>query len=431
MRTKALIGRMVIFITLLMGLVLVSCNSDPEEIIEEQPNQPNQTEEPVKNDEDDEELESLSLTRAQQEQVKVSNDFAFRLALATMQSDKNEMLSPLSVAYVVGMLANGVSDKTFGEVATAMGMGNMTLDEMNEYFELMLRDLPRLDLTSTLLQSNAIFVNQGYSLLEEYTSKVGKAYSADFTSLDFRLDSSCDYINQWASDHTNGMINEIVDFLNPSAVAYGLNAVYFKGGWVHKFKAADTKDEAFGKQGKLVPMMHLEAYLKYAENDFCKLIEMPYGNGAFQMTVLLPNEGISTTDLMGMLNETQFRKMQLGVSKYLTDVKIPRFETSCKLSLNEALKNIGMSSLWSLEERYPKMSMDKITLEKMVQTARIIVNEEGSEAAAVTHFEATSAGGKEEVRNAEFHADRPFIYIISEKENGIILFIGHYEGEEL
>ena len=118
----------VFFISLLLGFALVSCNSDPEENIGEQPNQPNQTEESVKNDdqkEEMEELESLILTRAQMNQVSVSNDFAFRLAQATMQSNTSEVLSPLSVSYVVGMLANGVSEKTLGEVTAAMGMDNL------------------------------------------------------------------------------------------------------------------------------------------------------------------------------------------------------------------------------------------------------------------------------------------------------------------
>ena len=419
----------VLIISLLMGFALVSCNSDPEEIIEEQPNLPSQTEEPVKEEEKTEELESLILTRAQMDQVSVGNDFAFRLAQATMQSNTSEVLSPLSVAYVIGMLANGVSEKTLGEVVAALGMDNMTLSEINAYFELMLKDLPRLDLSSELLQSNAIFVNRDYSLLDDYVNTVGKTYSADFTSPDFRLDSSVDYINQWASDHTKGMINEVVDYLNPAAVAYGLNAVYFKGSWVDKFDVANTKDDAFGKDGKMVPMMHLETQLEYASNEYCQLIQMPYGNGAFQMTVLLPNEGITTSELMGMLNDKQFSKMLLGIYKCQTDVKIPRFETSCKLGLNDALKNIGMSSLYSLEEHYPKMSMENLALEKMIQTARIKVNEEGSEAAAVTHFSATSSGKEQEMGPAEFHADRPFIYIISEKDHGIILFIGHYEGD--
>ena len=385
----------VFFISLLFGFALVSCNSDPEENIGEQPNQPNQTEESVKNDdqkEEMEELESLILTRAQMNQVSVSNDFAFRLAQATMQGNTSEVLSPLSVAYVVGMLANGVSEKTLGEVTAAMGMDNMTLSEINDYFELMLKDLPRLDLSSELLQSNAIFVNRDYSLLDDYVNTVGKTYSADFTSLDFRLDSSVDYINLWASDHTKGMIDEVVNYLNP---------------------AANTKDEAFGKGGKQVPMMHLEAQLKYASNEYCQLLQMPYGNGAFQMTVLLPNEGISTTELMGMMNDKQFNNMLYGLSRCKTDVKIPRFETSCKLGLNDALKKIGLSSLYSPEERYDKMSMEKLVLEKVAQTARIRVDEEGSEAAAVTHWEATSSGKEQEVKNAVFHANRPFIYLIS------------------
>ncbi len=404
-----------------------ACSSDNEEI--DSASRGTETPQDPENGKAVEEIQYLSLTNQQREQVKTNNDFAFRLARATMKDDKSQVISPLSVAYLTGMLANGVSENTLNEIATVLGMNGKSLQEINSYFKMMLNDLPRLDLSTTLSQSNALFTNQGYIIFDEYKKTISEFYCADLETLDFKQQSAIVHINNWVNEHTKGMIKGIVDNIDSKAAAYGLNAVYFKGGWINKFNIEDTREETFGTNGGKLPMMHLNANLLYAEMDMCKLIQMPYGNGAFIMTVLLPNEGMTTTKLMEKIDAETFNKLSLSVCPYNVDVKMPRFETECKTGLIDVLTNLGMPSLFSKQERFEKMTTDNFNVSGMVQTAGIKVDENGSEAAAITHVMFTSNGNEPEIKPASFHANRPFIYIISERDHGIILFLGHYEGD--
>lgn len=404
-----------------------ACSSNDEEI--DSASKVTETPQDSENSKTIEEIRYLSLTRQQREQVKASNDFAFRLAQATMKNDKSQVISPLSVAYLTGMLANGVGENTLNEIATTLGMNGKSLKEINSYFKMMLNDLPRLDLSTTLSQSNALFVNQGYTIFDEYKKTISEYYCADFETLDFNQQSAIVRINNWANEHTKGMIKSIVDNIDPKTAAYGLNAVYFKGGWINKFKAEETREETFGTNGEMLPMMHLNANLSYAEMDMCKLIQMPYGNGAFLMTVLLPNEGMTPTKLMEIIDAETFNKLSSSVYTYNIDVKMPRFETECRADLTDVLTNLGMPSLFSKQERFEKMTKDNFNINEIVQTAGIKVDENGSEAAAITHVMFTSNGNEPEIKPASFHANRPFIYIISERDHGIILFLGHYEGD--
>lgn len=411
----------IVFCSFLWG----ACSSDDEAESVETPQDSNASD---NNTEPVEELLKLPLAKEQRVLVESGNDFAFRLAQATMIKDKSQIISPLSVAYLTGMLANGVSEKTFNEIATTLGMSGKSLEEINSYFKMMLNDLPRLDLSTTLSQSNALFTNQGYTIFDDYKNAIRDFYSADTEILDFSQQSAIDRINNWLDEHTKGVIKNIMNSLDPKAAAYGLNAVYFKAGWIDKFKEEETKEEAFGKDGKRVPMMHLNTNLTYNANDMCQYIRMPYGNGAFEMVVILPNEGITTVDLMEKLNAETILEMRSGYISQV-DVKMPRFETECKTNLVKVLTDIGMPSLFSLEERFEKMTTDNFSIGDIAQTASIKVNENGSEAAAVTHVYIAASENMLDIKPRTFHANRPFIYVIREQYYGIVMFIGHYEGD--
>ena len=374
------------------------------------------------------ELDGIFLTIPQRDQVAAVNDFSFRLAKATMKEGRSQVLSPLSVAYLVGMLSNGTSEATTAETLAAMGLKDVSLQDFNEFLSLMLSDLPRLDLSSTLLQNNAIFTNLGIALSDAFRSTAEGYYNAHLETLDFTKPSALVRINQWASESTRGMIENLLNSLPPSG-AIAMNAVYFKGGWIHKFDALATVQEPFGADSVLVPMMHMMATVEYGETGRFRFINLPYGNGAFQMTVLLPNEGLTTADVADSLDNATFRLLNSG--NYNVDIKLPRFETtSSAVPLMQPLTAMGMASIFSNDERFLNMCPTGLISHKMFQTARIIVDEDGSQAAAVTYSLVGASGGEShEPSPAVFHADRPFLYIISDRYTKSVLFIGNYEGD--
>ena len=183
-----------------------------------------------------------------------------------------------------------------------------------------------------------------------------------------------------------------------------------------------TQDEPFGG-GPEVPMMHKsEASFLYAENDLYQAVKLPYGNGAYLMTVFLPREDKTIGDVLESLNGNNW---QVGNYRCDVDVKLPRFETETKKDLNQIMSDLGMPKAFTLDAEFPYFCNVPVYIDKMFQVAKIKLDEKGTEAAAVTVIGMSGASMPEQ---AEFHANRPFFYVISEQSTGVIFFIGQYTG---
>ena len=229
---------------------------------------------------------------------------------------------------------------------------------------------------------------------------------------------------EWASDNTNKMIEEILteDEFNPFAVSYLLNAIYFKGIWKTPFNAANTQEESFNETGS-VPMMHHE-YMdaRYEDNDLYQTVSLPFGNGTYNLQVFLPRVGKTIDDLLENLNS---KNWQMRGYTHEVDLKLPRFEISTNQMLGNVMAELGMPSAFDPETAdFSKMCNTQIYIGLMKQVAKIKLDEQGAEAAAVTIIDV--AGGIPDY--ATFHANRPFLYIISEQSTGVILFMGQFTG---
>ena len=374
----------------------------------------------------------IELTQEEKQLVEQNNDFAFSLFRKT-RGESSLVLSPLSVTYALGMLNNGAAGQTQQEIGQVLGFGDV--DGQNAFCQKLKQELAgtRLyDQTTNVLISNTMFVNEGlgWQLKPEFTQKASQYYTANPQARDFADGQTRNVINQWASDHTAGMIKEVlseVEF-NPLAVSYLLNAIYFKGMWSDPFKAEDTREEPFDG-GDPVPMMHKHGMMPFAENDICKYVCLPYGNGTYQMQVMLPNEGRTLADLVESLDGKNWQIVYPN-TMIEVDLKLPRFETSSNINLMKAMSDLGMPTAFSPYEAdfsslVVDMQSENIYIELMKQVAKIEVNEQGTEAAAVTIIGEGATGIP---KQADFHADRPFLYIISERSTGVIHFIGQYTG---
>ena len=372
----------------------------------------------------------IELTKEEQALVKGSIDFSFRLFKET-RGDINQVISPLSVTYALGMLNNGAEGVTREEICQTLGFGETGADGINAFCRKMLTELPALDEQTKVMLSNAIFLNQPRYFLPEFLNIAHSYYEAETQARDFTDGETMDVINQWVNDHTMGMIKQVFNetTFNPLAASYLLNAVYFKGVWTLKFDKDETKDEVFnGKE--TVPMMHMTNYLPYTENDDYQALALPYGNEAYRMTVLLPREGKSIDNVLATLNaDTWLYRLQwMGIAE--VDVKLPRMDITTSQDLVETMKALGMPSAFDpLTADIPNYVNIPQHISNMFQVAKIKMDEEGTEAAAVTVIGTGDSGIPHEPEFYEFHADRPFLYIISEQSTGAILFIGQYMGE--
>ena len=368
---------------------------------------------------------SISLTKQEKELVMQNNDFAFNL-FRQARTGNNQMLSPLSITYALGMLNNGATGQTQEEISKALGLGEA--GAINQFCRKMLSEAPKLDKKTTVGIANTIYVNEakGYKLKPAFVETAQQYYDATPEARDFNDGLTLDVINQWGNDHTNGMIPKILtqDEFDPTAVSYLLNALYFKGAWVLKFNKDRTKEEKFNNN-ETVPMMHTGGELLYTENDTYQAVQLPYGNMAYKMTVYLPREGKTVDDLLEKLDS---KSWAAGFSNWLvTNLALPRFETNTSQNLVPVMKALGVNRAFNPDEaEFSDFCNVPTFIDLMKQVSKIKVDEEGTEAAAVTVIGNVATGMP---REAQFIANRPFLYIISEQSTGVIFFIGQYLGQ--
>ena len=400
------------------------------------------------------ESEPINLTPEQQVFAYDNNQFALNFLNTVNETDrsgKSFIYSPLSIIYVLGMVNDAATGLTEKELEETLGFHEGGIQAVNDYCKKLIDGLPKVDDKVTLNIANAIFLNKDWTLKQQFTQDMQTYYDAKAEALDFKAPETLDHINGWCNEKTNGMIPTILDEIDPLIMSYLLNAIYFKADWASKFDPQNTKDETFttenGNSSTKIPMMHQNVLIKYMKNNTYSAIEMPYGNGLWNMVVMMPEEGKNTDDIINhlkmfgvypMLYDDIDGSLDTWVfGPYEVDLKLPRYETSSdtddledgliglmkKMGINRAFDE-GMAEI-------PNMCELPVYIEMMRQKAKIKVNEEGSEAAAVTVAGVTNKSmGSEpkEYPKATFHANRPFVYVIREASSGVILFVGKFTG---
>ena len=376
----------------------------------------------------------LILTDAQRKIVGNNNAFALNLFREVSGFD-SRVVSPMSVSYLMGMLANGADGQTREEIMNAIGCKGVSLQELNEFYKLMLAKSGNFDKQVTINIANYIALNKQYSLKKSFAEIMKSDYQAGVESLDFGSSATTQKINDWCDKQTHGMIPSIIDQVEADAVSYIMNAIYFNGTWADKFDKSETKLERF--QGytrdiKKTQMMHRNGKYMFTDNDLFSAVSIPYGRGTYQMTVLLPNRDKSIDELLKSLDADKLSKLRYDMDDCVVDLKLPRFSTELDLPLNSIISKLGAPTMFTGGADFHNFADGNLFISKMFQKAKIEVSEEGTKAAAVTAAIMTmSALRPEEPRHVEFHADRPFVYMITESSTGAILFMGQFTGSEL
>ena len=413
-------------VALMTVTVVVGCTSDDVTMQEPEPN-------PVVSNEDNE-YKSIELTRGEQMLANNSNEFAFNLFRKLATEDKSVIVSPISITYALGMLNNGAAGETQAQINKVLGFGETGADGINSFCRKMLTEAPNLDKLTKVMIANNIYMNKDYVLKTDFVSKAKQFYDAEPETRDFHDGQTRNVINKWGSDHTMGMIPEVLkeSEFTPDAVSYLLNAIYFKGTWAEKFDEANTKDEEFvtGTGKKQLPIMHQVHEFNYTEDEYCQALQLPYGNGAYNITLLLPKEGKTVDDLLGTLTAETWEKYRWIGGTATVDVKLPRFESNSSIDLKDIMTKLGMPNAFDEQlAEFPNFCNVPTYIALMKQVAKIKLNEEGTEAAAVTVIALTNEAANPELRRVDFHANRPFLYVINEQSTGVIFFIGKYVGD--
>lgn len=389
-----------------------------------------------------EQITKVTLDETQKGYVDAGNRMAFRF-LGEMFDNENLVCSPLSLQYALAMTANGASGQTRQEIIDFLGYGEEDIDALNEYSKTLLEQLPAVDLDVTLKVTDALLVNDKFPLLPSFKETVENNYYAAVDNLDFSdPEQVAARINEWASRNTDGFIDNILSAseISEDAVAYIMNALYFKAKWAGgeydpMFESNATKPDDFhlsdGSTIK-VDMMRNMRWHQYAEMDGYKVLAIPYAGYKYYMYILLPDEN----DINGLIEKLKTTSWSDILSKMKSDaevyIRIPKFEIENKYNLNDALQALGVtrpfqSGMAEFDMMFqPKQPKYYYWIEKVIQKARIKVSEKGTEAGAVTIVEmdgAAEAPG-DEPKKVYFYADHPFVFVIGEKTSGTILFEG-------
>lgn len=394
-------------------------------------------------------ITKVSLTEKEQGYMAAGNAMSFRF-LNKLYNGKNLICSPLSLQYALAMTANGASGETLQEIIDFLGYGQDGIQALNAYSKKLIEELPAVDLDVTLKLTDAILVNDQFPLLPAFKQTVESNYYAAVENMSF---ADPEYvaarINEWAKRNTNGFIDKVLDGkdISDDAVAFLMNALYFKAKWEGSEYSPMFREYATGKEKftledgttKIVDMMNNERWHRYAKMDGYKVLALPYAGGKFFMYILLPDSGKKLGDFLNVLQSTPWTTIT-GSLKQDREVflKLPKFDIEDKYYLTETLQALGVKRAFIKREAQfdgmfaPKPGDWFYWIGKVIQKARISVAEWGTEAAAVTVVEmegATSAGPGEE-GPLYFYADHPFVYVIGEATSGAILFEGVYTGIE-
>ena len=358
------------------------------------------------------------------------NDFSFRLFKQVQDQEpagENIFISHLSLHMDLGMVLNGATGETRQEIFNALGMETGDLAAANQAYQSLLKGLPTADPKVELGLYNSLWYRNTWNLKEAYTSELQKSFEATVTPLDFKP-SDKDDINQWAYDKTHGKIPKVIDQISSEDVLFLLNALYFKGKWSSQFKKVATKPADFyleDNRVKTVQMMHQQhAFEIYHSADF-DAMRLPYGNGQFAMTVILPKEGKKLQELMGQISGDTWQTIKDQSLESNVDLGLPRFSVpSFEVNLLPVMQKMGMQKAFTEMAEFSDMAdsnQGHLFVTGIKQNTFLKVDEEGTEAAAVTTI---GVGTTSAPQLERFICDHPFGIIISEKSSDAILFMG-------
>jgi len=374
-----------------------------------------------------EDAKAIQLQSGLEKRISQDNEFAFDIFKRTIaeSGETNVFISPLSISIALGMLRNGAAGITRTEIDSTLKMMDLSNTEINEYYKVMQSTLPGIDPTTKLNIANSLWYRTGVVVKPDFLSTNTNYFNAEVRELDFSQTWAKDTINNWCARKTNNLIKEVLDEVPSNAIMYLINAIYFKGIWRKQFEKKNTSETNFTTQTNQtvrVNMMYQKDTFLYAQDENAQYLDLAYGNKAFSMTVILPNSGKTTDDLLNVLTLEKWNQTLDKLTSKEVEVYLPRFKTKCKFVMNNELIGMGMKSAFYVPANLSNMiDGGNLLISRVLHDTYVEVTEEGTEAAAVTVVEIKYTAMPE---IPVFRVDKPFVFVIREKSTGVILFMG-------
>ena len=376
-------------------------------------------------------LDSLprALTAGEQRVIGAANAFSFALfrQLSATRPDSNVFASPLSASMALGMAMNGASGTTYDEMRATLGFGaGATESEIGESYKSLIALLRGLDPSVDFRIANSIWYRTGLPVQPAFLDAGRNWFDAQVTALDFASPSAVSTINDWVSASTAGKIPTILDRIEADQVMFLIDAIYFKGSWRTRFDPSRTIAATFHAVGGDQSAKHMrrEGTMRWLGTPDFEAVDIPYGNGAFSMTVLLPAEGKRVDDVAASIGSSAWSTWMAEFHDADVELQLPRFRLSWERELIPDLESLGMRAAF-VDGRadFSRMTTagSQLYISLVKQKTFVDVNEEGTEAAAVTNVGISMTSLP--VRRP-FIVDRPFVFVLRERLSGTILFMG-------
>ena len=376
--------------------------------------------------------DEIKVTEKTARLIEAENDFGFELFQNVYNYEteyENIMISPLSVSLALAMTYNGADGETKDAMENTLKVSGLTPEEINNSYHDLVEALKSLDPKVLLEIANAIFYREGFAVENEFINTNKYYYDAEVEALDFGAQQEAlDIINGWVGDHTNHKIESILNQITPEQVMFLLNAIYFKGTWQKEFNEESTEELPFylenGSTIQTETMQRLDT-LPYMSNDLFSAIQLSYGKGSYNMFVFLPEEDRDLQEIIDKLDKENWETWMENFQKTeKVDIKFPRFKYEYDITMNDVLAEMGMGVAFTGAADFTGINQDgNLFIDFVKHKSFIEVNEEGTEAAAVTVV-AIALTAMPQQQKVPFYVNRPFLYAITEKSTGAILFMG-------
>ncbi|MGB7747560.1 MAG: serpin family protein [Verrucomicrobiia bacterium] len=375
-------------------------------------------------------LTVLAASPAGQEKLASANTgFAFDLLkqITREQPGTNVFISPFSVSTVLQMVANGAVGDTRAEMQRVLKTTGLPAETLNAACKDLNQSLNSQ--TNVILNlADAIWYKEGFHLKPGFVSDNRNYFSAKLAGVDFGKSESAQTINDWAETSTHGKIKQVVQFPFPPLTRVILaNAIYFKGKWDRPF-GKRIEDNAFyvlpGGKPKQVPTMWQHGHFDYQQGAGFQAVRLPYAGGRLQMYLFLPDTNSTPAKLLADLNADTWRdKIPPKFQDMQGMLALPRFKLDYDVTLNDPLKALGLRQAFDNAD-FSAMANEPLFVSEVKQKSFVEVNEEGTEAAAVTTVRMTFSAMPVPQNAFNMIVDRPFLFVIADDQTKSILFMG-------
>lgn len=366
------------------------------------------------------------------------NRFSFDLYGRLGTESVDFVFSPLSVQYVLGMLQDIADEQTSQEIRKVLGIEHLSRETVGGYYQFLLDALPAVDNEIALSLSNAFLVDETIGIFPDGQQKLARHYHTVVEKVDFSKSKEVvDLVNAWCNKHTNGLIPillpESIDFAN--MIACLMNALYFKGGWSEEFNANLNGRKVFhpaqGEGKEITFLSNKLSFIPVYEDDTYTAFSLPLGKyQSYRWTGILPKKEKDLKKTVAWLSQEGWNQIQANRAKEDIEIFLPKFSTEAdEIQLVQPLREMGLQRIFSTDSRWSNLFdfRNGAPVSVLFQKAKFGIDEKGVEGAAATFGGmATANPDAPQPTFRPLVVDHPFLFVLSEAETGLILFIGQF-----